>query len=142
MCQGNPTKEDKAMRRNKIVIACLCLLFCGSAVGQIDSSERTDYFEGVIWGIDSAIIAIEGMDTKEGMIRELWKVRKMAADAVHKFEADAKQSNKESEEYIKRMMERIEAADSTEEFDKLIEEVETNKRRIEEEMRELERKMK
>jgi len=133
----------------KTVIVCLCLLSCGSAVGQMDSSKFTDYLEGVIWGIDTAITAIEAMDTKEGMIRELWKIRKTSADAVRKFEADAKQTNKEleerkkeSEEFEKRMMERIEAADSTEELDKLKEELDANVRRLNQEIEKLERKTK
>ena len=130
------------MSRKKIVIACLWLLFSGSAVGQIDSSKYTDYYEGVIWGIDTAIKAIEDMDTRESMIRELWQIRKTAADAVRQFEADAKRMNKESDEYDKRMRERIEGADSVEELDKIQEEVETRIRENEEELKELERKIK
>ena len=137
------------MSRKKTVIVCLWLLFCGSAVGQMDSSKYTDYWEGVIWGIDTAIKAIEEMDTKEGMIRELWIIRKQSADAVREFEADIKQANKKreerikaSEEYQKRMIERIEAADSVEEIDKLQEENEAEMRRLNEEIEKLEEKMK
>ena len=121
----------------KIAIVCLWLLFSGSAVGK-SRREHIQYFEGVVWGIDTAITAIEAMDTKEGMIRELWKFRKQGADTVRELEAEAKAA----EEYQKRMMERIEEADSEEELNILQGELEADQRRLEEKMEERDRKWK
>jgi len=133
------------MSRKKTVIVCLWLLFCGSAVGQvepIDVDERTKFLRGIRTGLDFAIGSVTNLTTKEAMLVVLWAQHREVQAQIEQVEKETIARNKESEEYNKRMMERIEAADSPEEFDKLIEEVETDKRRIEEEMRELERKMK
>jgi len=124
--KSHRSEEGKNMSR-KIAIVCLWLLFSGSAVGQ-SRREGIQYFEGVVWGIDTAITVIEGMDTKEGMIRELWEIRKEATDSVRSLEAGVKAR----EEYDKRMRERIEATDSIEELNKISEEVAAERRRLEE----------
>jgi len=134
----------------KIVIVCLGLLFCGGVVGQVgpldvdplDVDERTKFLRGVSAGLDFAIGSVTTLTTKEAMLVALWAQHRDVQAQIEQVEKETIARNKESEEYNKRMMERIEAADSTEEFDKLIEEIETDQRRIEKELEELDRKMK